>query len=94
MLTSAVLTFLVGVFALAADELVVSGPGYEYTFRVSGWGWMNLLTAMVLAGVAVAHFMNATRTRAAAIVATCLPIVVSFLWMPHLPRGLNYVDSL
>jgi hypothetical protein len=55
---------------------------------------MNLLTAMVLAGVATAHFMNATRTRSAAIVATCLPIVVSFLWMPHLPRGLNYVDSL
>jgi hypothetical protein len=29
MLTGAVLTFLVGVFAFAADELVVSGPGYE-----------------------------------------------------------------
>ena len=34
------------------------------------------------------------RARAAAIVATCLPVVVSFLWMPYLPRGLNYVDSL
>ena len=29
MLTSAILTFLVGVFALAANDLVVSGPGYE-----------------------------------------------------------------
>ena len=38
MLTSAVLTFLVGVFALIADDLVVSGPGYEYTFQLSGWG--------------------------------------------------------
>ena len=33
MLTSALLTFLVGVFALAANDLVVSGPGYEYTFQ-------------------------------------------------------------
>jgi hypothetical protein len=48
MLTCAVLTFLVGVVAVAADELVVSGPGSDYTFRVSGWGWVNLLTATVL----------------------------------------------
>ena len=34
MLTSAILTFLVGVFALAATDLVVSGPGYEYTFQL------------------------------------------------------------
>ena len=38
MLTSAVLTFLVGVFALAADELEVSGPGYEYTESLVGDG--------------------------------------------------------
>ncbi len=31
LMTSAILTFLVGVFALAANDLVVSGPGYEYT---------------------------------------------------------------
>ena len=44
MLTSALLTFLVGVFALAANDLVVSGPGYEYTFQITGWGWANILT--------------------------------------------------
>ena len=36
MLTSALLTFLVGVFALAADDVVVSGPGYQYTFQITG----------------------------------------------------------
>jgi len=87
MLTSAALTFFVGVFALAANELVLSGPGYEYIFRVSGWGWVNLVTALVLAAVAVALCMNATGARAAAIVATCLAIVVSFLWMPYYATG-------
>ena len=87
MLTSAVLTFLVGVFALVANDLVVSGPGYQYTFQISGWGWVNLLTAVVVAAVAVSLFMNATGSRAAAIVATCLAIVVSFLWMPYYPTG-------
>ena len=87
MLTRAILTFLVGVFALAANDLVVSGPGYEYTFQLSGWGWANILTGMVLAAVAIALFLSAQWARAAAIIVTCLAIVVTFLWMPYYPAG-------
>jgi hypothetical protein len=87
MLTSAILTFLIGVFALAADDLVVSGPGYEYTFQVTGWGWANIVTGMVLAAVAVALFLSAQWARAAAVIVTCLAIVVTFLWMPYYPTG-------
>jgi hypothetical protein len=87
LLTSAILTFLVGVFALTANDLVVSGPGYEYTFQITGWGWANILTGIVLAAVAVAVFVSATSARVAAIIATCLAIVVTFLWMPYYPTG-------
>ena len=85
--TSAILTFLVGVFALTTDDLVVSGPGYEYTFQITGWGWANILTGMVLAAAAVAVFVSATGARVAAIIVTCLAIVVTFLWMPYYPTG-------
>ena len=87
MLTSAILTFLVGVFALAANDLVVSGPGYEYTFQITGWGWANILTGMVLAAVAIALCLSPQWARAAAIIVTCLAIVVTFLWMPYYPTG-------
>jgi hypothetical protein len=87
LLTSALLTFLVGVFAFTADDLVVSGPGYEYTFQITGWGWANILTGMGLAAVAVALFVRALWARAAAIIVTCLAIVVTFLWMPYYPTG-------
>ena len=87
LLTSAILTFLVGVFALATDDLVVSGPGYEYTFQITGWGWLNVLTGMVLAAVAVGVLLSAQWARAAAIIVTCLAIVVTFLWMPYYPTG-------
>ena len=87
LMTSAILTFLVGVFALAADDLVVSGPGYEYTLQITGWGWANILTGAVLAVVAVALMLGAPWARAAAIVATSLAIVVTFLWMPYYPAG-------
>jgi hypothetical protein len=87
MLTSAILTFLIGVFALSADDLVVAGPGYEYTFQVTGWGWANIVTGMVLAAVAVALFLSAQWARATAIIVTCVAIVVTFLWMPYYPTG-------
>jgi hypothetical protein len=87
LLTSAILTFLVGVFALTANEVVVSGPGYEYTFQITGWGWANILTGLVLAAIAVAVLVSATGARVAAIIATCLAIVVTFLWMPYYPTG-------
>jgi len=40
-----------GVFALAADKLVVSGPGYQCTFQITGWGWVILLTGLALGAV-------------------------------------------
>jgi hypothetical protein len=87
LLTSAMLTFLVGVFALSANDLVIAGPGYEYTFQLSGWGWANILTGIVLAAIAVAVFVGAEWARVATIIATCLAIVVTFLWMPYYPTG-------
>src|SRR6185312_6828725 len=51
LVTSAILTFFVGVFALAAHEVVVSAPGYQYTFQMTGWGWVNILTGLMLAVV-------------------------------------------
>lgn len=81
LLTGALLTFLVGVFALVADDFVVSGPGYEYTFQITGWGWANILTGVVLAAVAVALFLSALWARAAAIdVAGHVP------QLPRLPK--------
>ena len=87
LMTSAALTFFVGVFALAANDLVVSGPGYEYTFQITGWGWVNIVTATVLAVVAVALLLGAPWARATAIIVTCLAIMVTFLWMPYYPTG-------
>jgi hypothetical protein len=86
-MTSAILTFFVGVFALATDDLVVSGPGYEYTFQMTGWGWVNVLTGMVLAALAVAFLVSAAWARVPAIIVTCLAIVVTFLWMPYYSMG-------
>ena len=93
LMTSAILTFVVGVFALAADDLVVSGPGYEYTLQITGWGWANILTGAVLAVVAVALFLSAPWARAAAIIVTCFGHRGHLPLDAVLPRGLSGADS-
>ena len=49
---------------------------------------------MVLAAAAVALFLSAPWARAAAIIVTCLAIVVTFLWMPYYPTGSIVLISL
>jgi putative flippase GtrA len=51
-----------------------------------------MLTGVVLAVVALAVFINPVRAWVAAIIATCLAIVVSFLWMPYYPVRLKRPD--
>jgi cell division protein FtsW (lipid II flippase) len=92
--TSALLTFVVGLFAVTANKVEVSGPGYQYTFQIAGWGWANMLTGLILAAFALALFASATWARAAATVATCLAIVVTFLWMPYYPIGAAVLIAL
>jgi hypothetical protein len=88
MLTSGILTFVVGVFAVTENDLMVSGPGYEYTFQITGWGWANVVTGTVLSAFAVAVLLSASWwSRVAAIVVISLAIVVTFLWMPYYPTG-------
>jgi hypothetical protein len=79
------MTFVVGVIALLARDVVVRGPGYAYLFQVTGWGWLNILTGLVLSVSAGTLFLRVTWARLAAIVASCLAIVGAFLWMPYYP---------
>jgi hypothetical protein len=84
-MTSGLLTFVVGLLALLTNDVVVAGPGYEYTFGLTGWGCLNIVTGTVLAMAAGALFLHMKSARPVAIVVTCLAIVGAFLWMPYYP---------
>jgi hypothetical protein len=52
------------------------------------------MTGMLLAATAVGLFFSATGGRVAAIIVTCLAIVVTFLWMPYYPMGSTVLIAL
>ena len=64
---SGLLTFAVGVSAVAAIDLEVSGRGFEYTFHVTGWGWVNIVAGIVLALAAVGLFSTTAWARPVAV---------------------------
>ena len=64
---SGLLTFAVGVSAVAAIDLEVSGRGFEYTFHVTSWGWVNIVAGIVLALAAVGLFSTTAWARPVAV---------------------------
>lgn len=85
LLTSAIVTVLQGIAAVAGDELLVVGYSYTYQFDLTAWGWVHIVVALVLAGVAVGLFSGAVWARAGAVVVVMVSIVVNFLWLPYYP---------
>lgn len=85
LLTTAMLTLLQGISALAHDELLVVGPNYVYAFSTTTWGWVHIVVAILLGAVAVGLIAGATWARVTAIVMASISIVAMFLWLPYYP---------
>jgi hypothetical protein len=83
--TSAVLTILQGIEALANSKPLVIGPSYVYKFNATGYGWIHVVVGIVLGIVAVGLITGAVWARVTAIVMACISIVVMFLWLPYYP---------
>ena len=87
MLTSAILTFLIGVFALAADDC----GGFRARLRVHlpnhRLGMGEHTDGNGVGRHRRCPLRERTGARVAAIIVTCLAIVVTFLWMPYYPTG-------
>jgi hypothetical protein len=85
LLTTALLTLLQGISALAHDELLVVGPDYVYALSTTAWGWVHILVAILLAVVAIGLISGATWARVTAIIMASISIVAMFLWIPYYP---------
>jgi len=85
LLTSALVSLLQGIAAVAGDELLVVGPEYIYEFDLTIWGWVHIVLAVLLAGVGAGLFSGADWARTGAIVIAVMSIVANFLWLPYYP---------
>ena len=75
---------LAGIAALVHDDLYVTTPEYIYSFDLTGWGWVQLLLGILVAGAGFAIVKGQTWARIVGIALSAEPHR-SFLFMPHYP---------
>jgi len=85
MRSSALLTLFLGISVIQSDQLLVIGPDYVYKYNTTGWGWIHIALAIVLAAIAFGIFWGMTWARVSAILIAAISIVVMFLWLPYYP---------
>lgn len=94
LMITAVMQVLVGIAAVAEDEVFVQGADYVYAFDVTGWGWahivLGVLGLVTAAGIMTRQFWG--QLGGIAIAAT--GAVFAFAFLPYYPLWTIVVIAL
>ena len=86
MVTVGLLHVLEGFIALFKDSYyLVRDSGLVVTVDYTGWGWIQIIAGLVVAGTGVALFTGKTWARIVAVVVALLSILVNFSFMNAYP---------
>lgn len=86
MVTIGLLHVLEGFVALFKDSYyLVRSSGLVVTVDYTGWGWIQIIAGLLVAGTGVALFSGKTWARAVAVVVALLSILVNFSFMNAYP---------
>jgi hypothetical protein len=85
MILAGTMQFLQGLVALVNDDFYVRGSEYLFRFDLTTWGWIHLVTGLVLAFAGAALLRGAMWARTLAVVIAGLSIFANFLWLPYYP---------
>ncbi|HEY0815180.1 MAG TPA: hypothetical protein VGE11_18070 [Pseudonocardia sp.] len=80
---SGILQLFIAVPALMHDIIYTSTPQYAYTFNLTAWGWIQLITGIAAICAGYAALRGLTWARILGIVVSCVSIVMEFAYIPH-----------
>lgn len=76
---------LVGIAAIARDEVFITTPGYTYGVDLTGWGWIHLVLGVIVLAAGLSLFSGAAWARAVGIILAVLVAIDYFLFLPLHP---------
>ena len=85
MILAGIMQFLQGLVALVNDDFYVRGSEYVFRFDLTTWGWIHVVTGLVLAFAGAALMRGVVWARTLAMVIAGLSILANFLWLPYYP---------
>jgi len=89
---AAVMLMLVGFFhgfaglvGVLEDDLYVLTAGYVLEFDVTTWGWIHVISGVVVFLAGLALLSGATWARIVGVTVAALSTIVNFTWLPWYP---------
>lgn len=78
--------FITGIVALADDEFyVLTQSGWTFEFDTTTWGWIHLITGVVVFFAGFGLFRAETWARVVGVVVAALAGLIAFSWIPYFP---------
>jgi hypothetical protein len=85
MIIGGVWAILVGISALAKDNIFVTTTQYTYKIDVTGWGWVHLILGILITIGGLCLFLGQTWARILAVFLAVCSAVAQFLFLPYYP---------
>ncbi len=76
---------ITGIAAIGADDYFVVSSNYVFEFDTTSWGWIHLISGIVVALAGFALFTGATWARVIAVILAMVSVFANFLWLPYYP---------
>jgi hypothetical protein len=74
-----------GTSALVHDRIYDGAPQYLYTFDLTTWGWIQLLTGILSVAAGFAALRGQLWARIVGIGLSGLSMIIQFMFIPHYP---------
>ena len=76
---------IVGISAIASDNIFVTNLDYSYDIDLTAWGWIHLILGVIAVLAGFALFSGAVGARVVGIVLAILVAINYFLFLPFYP---------
>jgi hypothetical protein len=85
MMIGGLFDFFEGLAALIRGQFFVVLPNYAFSVSVTGWGWLHLITGIVVFATGAALLTDHLWARIAGVVIASLSAVMNFVMLPYQP---------
>jgi hypothetical protein len=85
MMVGGLFDFFEGLAALIRGQFFVVLPNYAFSISATGWGWLHLITGIVVFATGAALLTDQFWARMAGVVIASLSAVMNFVTLPYAP---------
>jgi len=85
LITVGIFQILQGLAAILDNRFYVAAPGHVFSFNITAWGWIHLVTGIVALAIGVGLFYGKTWARGAGLGIAVFQAVVQFMFLPYYP---------